>query len=379
MNRNQRKQYALKRKMHHDKATRDSQIKGLKRIIIHNAYRASEVEDNLESAGVKPDLIYFPEKSTETHFYVANTGDLHAVNSRGVTRLIRDINLHETLCEVLGKDLELKINHYQKSPSRASKRFEDFAFSLVHEVFEHVDRNKVQEKGEISILVGPHESLKISNKQVYTAKNDFLNYTILNIEGNTVIAFDYIFADQARNVLSQAYLTINADFDGLDVNVFHYGKVGLLSPGAEVGQICIPTGALEEDRVIQGDCRMSPIHNQLDPMFDSETADFFRKMMDAEISYGTTVNTTSVLKQTTETLQRDLEAKGKFLDMEWSTMAGLDHGYKSCYPCLGQIKYFFAGVGSDNPLEGKTLGDTRYPRDIEIRVASTFLNMIKQI
>ncbi len=215
-------------------------------------------------------------------------------------------------------------------------------------------------------------------EEQFNAQNDFLNYKILEVGDQVVVAFDYIFADQARNVLSQMYSTLSARFGGIDVSVFHFGKVGLLAPSLDIGHICVVTGSIDEEDIQQGDLRLSPIHNQLDPQRDREIAKEFAELVEEPIHYGTTVNTISVLRQTKQALEQDLKAGGDFLDMEWSAMAGLDHGRRSCYPHLGQIRYFFAGIGSDNPMKGATLGNTAYPRETERKVAEAFLELIRR-
>lgn len=376
MNSEQRRIYTFDRKLYPDPGKREEQLIALKKITIHNAFRTAEVENLLKQAGVKVEK-YFPEKSAEAHFYDWTTGHLHVVNPRGEMRLVRDHDQSIILEEIAGRPIVRSVNNYSGSRVSASKRFTDFAFELVDEIFQTLKEDDLQKKGLINLLIGPHNSLDTSNCSVETVKeHDFLNYRILTINNQLVVNLDYIFADQARNVLSQFYLICNS-FENLDVNVFHYGKIGLLNPNLDIGAICLPTGSLDENSLINDYISVLLINNQL--AGSSDASEMFRELAGEEVHTGITVNTTSVLNQRRDTLEKDLAANGDFLDMEWSVMAGLDHGYKNSYPNLGRINYFFAGVGSDKPLEGKTLADTSYSADSEETIANAMKEIIKEI
>ena len=64
--------------------------------------------------------------------------------------------------------------------------------------------------------------------------------------------------------------------------------------------------------------------------------------------------------------------------MEWIVMASLDAGSESTYPGIGTIRYFLAGVGSDKPLKGQTLGNTEYPKQVEQSVAASLLEIVRR-
>ena len=42
------------------------------------------------------------------------------------------------------------------------------------------------------------------------------------------------------------------------------------------------------------------------------------------------------------------------------------------------MRYFLAGVGSDKPLKGQTLGNTEYPGKVEQKVAGSLLEIIRR-
>ncbi|MBN2368192.1 hypothetical protein JXC34_04165 [Candidatus Woesearchaeota archaeon] len=367
----QRKAYVFDRKLSPNAGKREEQIKGLKRIVIHNAFTMQEIEKALENAEK-----YYPGKSTEPHFMHFN-GDLHVVNSRGIMRGVRDEDLVHALGELIGKKIELEVRYYKDDIGMAFRRFKEFSFNQVAEIFRKIDKDAVKKEGGLYLLFGPHKSLSLNGlKPDFESVNDYLNYKLLHLGKKTVVAFDYIFADQARNVLGQIYSSLNSYFSDITVNVFHYGKIGLLDPARKIGDICIPVAALDENKIIEGDCRAYPISNQL--CLDKNFSELFASSVKEKTYQGTTVNTISVLRQTRKALERDLKAGGNFLDMEWLVMSSLDHGFKSNYPRIKKINNFFAGIGSDKPLEGRTLADTEYPADKEKKIADAFVEIIKR-
>ncbi|MBI5389863.1 hypothetical protein HZB02_00050 [Candidatus Woesearchaeota archaeon] len=369
-----RKQYAYERKLHQDHGIRSHQERNLQGIILHNGYRTEEVERDMRRYKFSGSA-YFPERSTERHFYDQHNGVLHVVNPRGMIRLERDKDLVEALQEVWGRTLELEIDHYQGNAAKAQDRFMHFAFNLADEMIQNLE-GSIYNGSTLFILMGPYHALaeqhlKISKQNT----NDYLNYRILHVGGKTVLNLDYIFGDQAEHVLSKLYGTISASYTGVRINVFHYGKIGTVERHLEIGDVGIPTGALDDHRLEQR--RISPIWNQL--ALDTEARSFLEQRTGRTAIEGKTVNTISVLRQTTEILQQAKEAGGSFLDMEWAVMASLDHASNSRYPNLGEVKHFFAGVVSDNPLMGKNLGNIPHPYDYEANLAEAMVKLIEHI
>ena len=167
MNSQQKKEYVFDRKLFPGKAERNAQISSLKRVIIHNAQKTNEVEKLLERVGVNTEK-YFPIKSTEAHFYANETGDLHVVNPRGVTRLMRDEQQVEALSKILGRPVELRVDHYQGDSVMASRRFENFAFEMISDIFRNIDKGAIETAGKIFLLIGPHRSLTFTDEFIIT-------------------------------------------------------------------------------------------------------------------------------------------------------------------------------------------------------------------
>ncbi|MCM2326008.1 MAG: hypothetical protein NDI94_06095 [Candidatus Woesearchaeota archaeon] len=367
MDENQRKTYTFERKLHPDNLLRQAQLKSLKKIIIHNAKKTAEVENKLNDA-----IRYFPLKSTEAHFWSLARGEIHIVNARGVTRKVRDIDLTNEIKSQLRRDIKIEIRNYKNDEAKASRRFEEFAFDLVSGIFKKIDRDSLIHQKKFFVIFGPHSSLPHAECS-YENKNDYLNYKILNIGKNIVVSFDYIFADQAKNVLNQIYSILSAYHLGMDVHIFHFGKIGALRSDISIGDVCIPVSALDENKVMNGDKRAYPINNLL--ALDDGCRRSFLKHIGKNFE-GTTINMTTVLNQTRESLNKSLMAGGDFIEMEWSVMASMDHGYHSNYPNLGKISYYLTGVVSDKPLEGMTLADTEYPKEMMKKVAEAYFSMI---
>lgn len=377
MNPEQRQLYMFERKVPNDPAERERVLELLRKIIIHNGYHTAEVQRKFEDKGVTPEL-YYPEKSTEPHFFDPLTGNLHVINSRGEIRLMRDFDLVEVVRELI-PHLELQVNEYNQDPVAARNRFREFAYRKVGNVFAALERTKTKEimerKKRVTLLFGPHTSLPQTGfEERAKEEDDYLNFKVLMIGEEPVVSFDYIFADQARYILEQMCFLLNASTEGVDVHVFHYGKVGLLEEATSIGQLVVPNGSLDEKAVISGIVRPFPIYNKL---LDPEVHEQFSTHVGETPYQGKSVNTTSVLQQRHANLELVKAAGGSFLDMEWGPMAGLVQGFPSSYPRIRGIELYFAGIGSDKPLAGATLGETKYPRDKERNVVRAYLNMIR--
>ncbi len=379
--------YIFDRKLHPDPKIAEEQEEGLREAIIYNGKHIDEVlSDSITGSEREGAIRYTPRKSSEAHFYIPNTGRLHIVNPRGVIRLKRDEDLVKAMGYFLGRNVRLYVAHYEGASSSASHRFEHMAFQNVKDALGHTRLEEAAEKRRLTIILGPHGSLGVEDIEVeHIHQNDYLNYRILRIGEEQVLNFDYIFGDQARNLLHQIYTTISADFNGskMDIYVFHYGKVGLLNPQIETGQIVVPVGSLDEDKVLLGERKIFPLYNELS--IDSQIsrnpkfAKLFRDLLGQNVAEGVTVNTISVLGQTMENLLKDREAGGDFLDMEWAVMEGTSVASRSTYPGLGNVFYFLAGIGSDRPLMGETLGNTDYLVANEQKVADAFKEIIRKL
>ncbi len=202
----QAKSYAFERKLADPERQRelfDEQIEGLKGILIHNAKTEDEVRTALRDAMLSP-VEYKPPKSTEAHFYARETGHIHVVNSRGITRLRRDESLAKVLQYVLPQPIVVDVSNYEHHRRKANDRFELFAFNLVDDIFRHMDKDMVSANGRVNLLFGPHASLDDALKTddvpiVHSKSSDYLNYRLLVVTSNgkpeLVVNFDYIFAD----------------------------------------------------------------------------------------------------------------------------------------------------------------------------------------
>ncbi len=361
------KVYTYERKFHTDPEIRKTQLENLNIFKIHNAFRTEEVEELFDDASISY-IKYKPSKSQEYHFYIPSTGNLHVVNTRGDIRLLRDQDQYRVLKEIAGyNSLKRNEKHYKNSQARASIRFTEFAFNLVNELYPYIDAKAIDEQGQINVILGPKESLDTNDITIEKeSQNDFLDYRILRIDDKPVINFDYVFADQAKNILDNFSIITRANFPDADINIFHYGKIGLLNIDLQVGDICIPTGALIEKKVVENNAAVHPIYNLLD--IDKNIAGLLEEIVGEKVHRGLTVDTVSVLRQQRKNLLACLDAGGNFLDMEWKSMS------TNVY-----MNYIFAGVGSDKPLEGKSLANTKYPRLKEKKITQAFKEIIRII
>lgn len=370
------RQYVFERKLSSDPQERQQQEKNLRRIIILNGFRTAEADQELQQTDGIPvaDSRYFPPKSTEPHYY--HDGTLALSNPRGIIRLRRDINQVEALQTVLGREIELEVRHFGGDETHARDRFEENATKLTADIFAHLDADAVQKQGNLRFMMGPFRAIPPDMDMSHIGSNDYLNYMIGT---DQTVFLDYIFADQADDILRKTYRAIDTHFPGLNVHIFHYGKVGVLNPTWDIGCVCLPENALEENKVRQGDRRLTPVYNEL--LLNDAQCQRFHEHVRQPLFRGTTVNTVSVLEQTLESLEhlRETEPKGDILEMEWAAIAGIEHGLSAKFPNIGPTHYYLAGIGSDMPLAGKNMGNTSYPKTIESDVVRGYLAIIEKM
>ncbi|MFH1401159.1 MAG: hypothetical protein ABIH41_06590 [Nanoarchaeota archaeon] len=356
----------------------------MRRLVVHNAHLLGEVADEVMGKGDA--TLFYPPKSTEPHLWVPSSGELHVVNARDPIRLVREENLAWALNRTVRKDdpIDFAVHHYRDDAALARFRFGHFAEALARNVMACMDHGAVSKKGRLDVLLGPYDALDVGDvdavvpihsgiDSLFPMKNEFLNYRIID---DHLINLDYAFASQLKNVLDRLYVAIAAYFPGADVNVFHYGKVGVLRDDVTDAHACVPRYALDANKIADGRLRRSEIPNEL--VSPGDAAEAFAALVGGPVYVGTTVNTTSVLKQTRSQLLEYLACGGDFMDMEWSPMSSLDHGYNSAYEGLGTLRYFLAGARSDAPLSGTNLGNTDYHRGLEFRIANAFRGMIRE-
>jgi len=367
-----RASYTADRKLHPDPARSEEQLETLQNVVICNGALYSEIRDALSRDFEE----YKPLKSDEIHFWNPRTGTLYAHNARGTIRLLRDVEQAKVLSEMTGRDLAINLQHYRDSPTDAGNRFTKFAHLNVKKIMEVLPRDEVRENGRLFALIGPHDSVPADRVTLLeTLDHEYLNVRVLTIGDNVVVNWDYIFSDQADRILRQFYLSCDAALPGVELHVVHYGRVGALSPFVHVGDLCIPVNAYEEEGLSNDSRQKYPLQNTLitNPDIGRRLDDILRTTGPTRLFSGNTVNTTSVLNQTRTQLLA-AQRVASFLEMEWLHIGLV---LKDNYPNIKSISRYFAGVASDEPLAGKTLGDTPSPKAEERRLAEGLVELIR--
>ena len=133
---------------------------------------------------------------------------------------------------------------------------------------------------------------------------------------------------------------------------------------------------MEEEKILDGRDIVYPLENLLTE--ENIPSEIFKEAIGQNINYGITVNTISVLGQRRKNLEKALNAGGDFLEMEWVPMSGPNMGASTAYGKI-KVNHFYAGVISDKPLEGKNLGNTEYPRNVQNIITNAHLEIIKHL
>jgi hypothetical protein len=385
------KKYVFDRKTHPDESERDLQLKHLKEIKIHNGYRVSDVVSLLKQAGVYDEqMMYIPKASTEPHFFDALKGIIHIINTRGNIRLERDLNQARALEQILGRDIIININHANESLGAegtrftARRQFKRFAYELAEDCFCNLDAEKIRVQKKMYVLIGPHSSLQVSKDEiVHSCEDDFLNYRILEKENRQIINLDYIFSDQAINILNQIFAITNDNFvsENMKVCVLHYGKVGLLGTrngrSIPIGSCTIPDRAYDEADLFNGYGTSFDLHNRFAQ--DVRLKEYLSDILQDYVPIGPSLNSISVLGQKRSILRYARELGIQEIDMERLGISTLRPGFKTRYPYINDIEFYFAGVGSDSPLDGATLGNTEHPYGSEKKLAQGILSIATEL
>jgi hypothetical protein len=362
-----RVQYTVDRQLHPDEAIRAKQLENLEHLVLHNGFKPEEVEP--EMGGF---LKFKPIASVESNFYDEATGTLHVINTKGDIRYDR-IRHH---FGILGRATEQKLNwdikHFGGEQKFASARFRDLAFELVNEAYDRLDVEEFTHDGVLNVIFGPFDNFPLDEgiEVIDEIKNDFLNYRLLDMGGYFAVNFDYVFADQAKNVIEQFCLATNNEVLGAWVNIFHYGKVGVLDSKANVGDVFVPTGFMDEKLLKDNLQTIYPINNQL--LINPKATEMLEKYV-GSFHEGSTLNTASILRQKRVVLEEARDLGATTIDMEWGPMAS----YHNHYDGVDAVRYFFAGVGSDKPLEGQTLAETKFEKRQLNNIARAFTDMIR--
>jgi hypothetical protein len=367
--------YVLPRKFHPDAGIRDEQLRTLRNISIHNGYGGEEVRDVLRRARVQY-IEYVPAGSAEEYFWT-ETNDLHIYNARCETRLRRDLEQCGVIRGRLPK-VGVEEIHYGSDRNIAGLHLRDFGFELARSIFERVRQEGPQHRN-VCILTGPHDAVpleRVTDVEAPSNQNrDYLKWRTFRIGEQLVINLDYIFGDQASIVLGELYRRCNNEFPerSVDINVFHYGKVGGIGHGLTLRDICVPTHVKDEENILLGRTEPHPLFNQL--AFEGLEREIFQGAFDEKTPQGISVNTASVLAQTRENLQMDRAAGGSFLEMEWLYLSNF---FPSTFRNIRGFNLHLAGAVSDLPLAGDTLATGVDLNDGFRRIVGAYLTIIEE-
>lgn len=381
MSDDQRWRYTFDRKMFPDVTSSLGQLNSLRQVIIHSAITEAELQSDLDIFSPRAER-YFPKKSSEPHYFDSKNGVMHVINTRGVTRLRRDLDLVEVLKDHSVHNITTTLRHFRNDPLLAAERFRSFASSKVSEV---ADSLKVQgldklvaSKGKVSVVFGPKKSLPSTVCFAEQFVNDeYLACNVARVGDSATIFFDYIFADQAVHILGKLFSYLDARYSKVDVDIFHYGKVGAISDSAELGQVAVPNAYVTETDLHNylpgAQKRFHPIYSLFsNPVFMSS----FKGQVGERVLVGPTMNSVSVLNQQKSTLETANGLDVLSVDMEWAGMASVIQAFETAYPNIGKVNLAFAGSFSDHPRKGQTLAETPYSSDFEKPIARAFLDYI---
>lgn len=374
----QRLSYTVDRKL--DALRAEEQLAGLQRITLYNGFLEQEVAPRLGDRH-EP---FTPPKSVETHWFDPCTGHLVSYNPRGTTRFTRDYSQATVLREALSttdRELTIEVVHRHDDEAEPPRWFPKNARRLNRELFRTLEARRpgaLAQQESLDVIMGPHDALHVTEEELVVdsidggAYNDYLPYRLLDLSGRVVVNFDYIFADQARHVLDNLLETVNAYHRDMAVNIYHYGKVGLLRGDLHVEQniVLAPNGAFDETQLREGTGHW-PIRNQFSR--NGEAAERFAAAVAAEVHHGLTYHTNSILHQTREELtaaKHHGDNGGTSIDMEALLITVPYFGFRAWLPRIRTINHFLAYVPSDEPLLGKTLADTSFPTERQERIGA---------
>jgi hypothetical protein len=177
-------------------------------------------------------------------------------------------------------------------------------------------------------------------------ENEYLNFMVAEIEGKKVLHFDYIFSDQAKEIIDHLLVTYYGETPEDNqtrrkVHILMYGKVGGIRPPQEINQIVIPNGIISDYDIEYKNNMFTKLAN----VFCTN---------DNDMNY--ILNSVSIPLQRRSILIGG-QAKGcSITEMEAHYATQIINTARSQYHNL-EIVQGFVGFISDTPLDGITLAE----------------------
>lgn len=364
------------------------------RFVIHNGSLGSEVLEEYDGGLREMDL----NLGRERVFLDEREGTMHIAQPVSKSRGERFEDMIYTGCVLSCPDWNVSLESRLLNDDRhhTLRRYSDLAYDFVKDV--SLTHDKLD--GIDFITLGPLKWFKKYGSDVDVIEennNEYLNYMITEIEGKKTLNLDYVFSDQAKEIVDQLLRTYYGETpdhaERRRVNILMYGKVGgIAAPknsyetvskllndrdisldeirestelSQNINDIVIPNGIVSTYDIEYN----NDVHTRLANVFSRE---------DKAPDY--ILNSTSVPLQKISTLQKGFQVGCNAVEMESHYATQVINTARSQFHNL-EIRQGFVGFISDLPLYGTTLAenpDQRKGREKSVNVVEDHIKTTAQ-
>lgn len=246
------------------------------KIVILNGYTSTESLEMFDALSMKKDIVSVDfNLGREKGFLHEKTGVLYIAQPVSKVRGDRFVDMLYTGCVKEQKDWKVEVVASDDTPQKritALTNYENRAYDFVKELSLRHDMLKDIDY----VTLGPIKWMAKHTKSDADVRvlerhldDDYLAHMITEVigengESKKVLNIDYVFADQAANVIDKLLLTYHACTDDAESRTLHllmYGKVGGIKERLHINDLVFPNGLISEYDIVNGNSKHTPMYN----------------------------------------------------------------------------------------------------------------------
>ncbi len=246
------------------------------KIVVLNGYTPSDSLEMFDALSMKDGIVSVNfNLGREKGFLHDKTGVLYIAQPVSKVRGDRFVDMLYTGCVKEQDDWKVEVVASDDTPEKritALTNYENRAYDFVKEL--SLKHNMLRDVDYVTF--GPIKWMKKHTREDDKVRvleehldDDYLAHMITEVigedgESRKVLNIDYVFADQASNVIDKLLLTYHActdDADSRSLHVLMYGKVGGIKDRLEVNDMVFPNGLISEYDIVNGNSKHTPMYN----------------------------------------------------------------------------------------------------------------------
>jgi hypothetical protein len=244
------------------------------------------------------------------------------------------------------KNFEVEINDFNNGWDIPIV-YTNYAYDFVTSMFASKEKHKAKRvflnsdiKEIDTVIFGPTKAV-LKSKQttlLYKGQSEYIDANIVEIDGKKVLNISYVYADQARSIISKLlrghYTLAKNKGQKKNIDIYMFGRVGALDNNLDRHDTVIPNAMVDERDLNLQFNKIRSVQNIL-------AIDYRQPIVN--------LNTTSVIKQTIEQLEKARVEGCSIVEMEMKrSYNAIDEALD--YEEFINVNFGFVGHVSDKPL-----------------------------